>query len=506
MEPSHKLRSVHTIYEAHLSSTSLMKVSVPGACKRDLGEALAVEDRRYSEDAIMTTRDDEARLVPEFLMFQLTELLHDSFVMKLRKLLVLQYTIIIDLTPIIMAQIGPADRTQLMCLEVARLRGRTMIQVHHSEAVSKYRKRVVDEEWPATVMFMAQYGQGQGRWGPPFWVWFHDPVNCKAGGQLGRYREFYDSPSYPQAIAIGDCYIEKTECSTSRLFSCTLAQRIVRCRLLPSYERLAAGAHEPFKVLNKDLSFEFENLCFRCKLTAGMLSNSPISIDRATDFITQQRAACFRHFLVYRPSVIRASVTHRLKIDTFQGFISSLLKRHHEVLCQSPFPLFRTVTTLPSSDYTDDLASALNHRVGDGTLFYWCMRSCLHCASFNIIGNRISIIPDFFIPNIASCTSRRSDRRTPLLPVHYVSAVKKRLLFQVPDGNSDNKASVLSMPEPQDSIQLQGSRAVCNVSGVETDRKHEAWMMLWEGLGRRRGEREEAFYVRLRGSDADAGM
>lgn len=74
-----------------------------------------------------------------------------------------------------------------------------------------------------------------------------------------------------------------------------------------------------------------------------------------TDFITQQRAACFRHFLVYRPSVIRASVTHRLKIDTFQGFISSLLKRHHEVLCQSPFPLFRTVTTLPSSDYTDDL-------------------------------------------------------------------------------------------------------------------------------------------------------
>lgn len=102
-----------------------------------------MEDRRYSEDAIMTTRDDEARLVPEFLMFQLTELLHDSFVMKLRKLLVLQYTIIIDLTPIIMAQIGPADWTQLMCLEVARLRGRTMIQVHHSEAVSKYRKRVV---------------------------------------------------------------------------------------------------------------------------------------------------------------------------------------------------------------------------------------------------------------------------------------------------------------------------------------------------------------------------
>lgn len=25
-----------------------------------------------------------------------------------------------------------------------------------------------------------------------------------------------------------------------------------------------------------------------------------------------------------------------------------------------------------------------------------------------------------------------------LLPVHYVSAVKKRLLFQVPDGNFDN--------------------------------------------------------------------
>ena len=104
---------------------------------------MAVEDRRYSEDAIMTTRDDEARLVPDFLMFQLNELLRDSFVMKLRKLLVLQYTIIIDLSPKFLAQIGPADWTQLVCLEVARLTGRTMIQVHHSEAVSKYGKRVV---------------------------------------------------------------------------------------------------------------------------------------------------------------------------------------------------------------------------------------------------------------------------------------------------------------------------------------------------------------------------
>lgn len=49
-------------------------------------------------------------------------------------------------------------------------------------------------------------------------------------------------------------------------------------------------------------------------------------------------------------------------------------------------------------------------------------------------------------------------------------------------------------------------RSLYNKRILYVDRKHEAWMMLWEGLGRRRGEREEAFYVRLRGSDADAGM
>ncbi|GAT18693.1 aldose 1-epimerase family protein [Aspergillus luchuensis] len=70
--------------------------------------------------------------------------------------------------------------------------------------------------------------------------------------------------------------------------------------------------------------------------------------------VARTHKQCDRRLLL-RTTEIATSRDSATQQSNFQAFISSVLKRHRHVLCKSLFPLFGTVTTLPSSDHTDDL-------------------------------------------------------------------------------------------------------------------------------------------------------